>query len=229
MREQNVASVMTTQVTTAKPDTPFKDVVSTMSEQDISVVAVVDGDGRQIGVVSEADALAKQEFHGGHDELPHHDRAGRDRWYRSLARTAGELMTSPVRTVRADEPVSAAAHHLTKENVRRLFVLDQDGRLAGVVSRRDLLKVYPHTDEEIRADIEAVLAAPAVDVPPGTVGVAVVNGMATVDGVLTSRQKMEAVSRVVLATPGVVGVRNNLRYVVDDIVGSGGVWTGFKP
>ncbi|MPZ81799.1 MAG: CBS domain-containing protein [Actinophytocola sp.] len=229
MRELNVALVMTKTVTTATPETPFKDMVVTMTEQGISAVPVVDDDGRPIGVVSEADALAKQEFHGGHDELPHHDRAGRDRWYRSLARTAGELMTSPVRTIGADEPVSAAAHQLAKVKMRRLFVLDDEGRLVGVVSRRDLLKVYRRTDEEIRADIETVLASPAMDVPPKTVGVAVVDGMATVDGLLNSRQKVEDVSRIVLATPGVVGMRNNLRYVVDDIVGRGGVWTGFKP
>jgi CBS domain-containing protein len=192
-------------------------------------VPVVDREERPIGVVSEADALAKQEFHCGHDELPHHDRVGRDRWYRSLARTAGELMTSPVRTIQADESVSAAAHQLARENVRRLFVLDDEGRLVGVVARRDLLKVYQRTDEQIRADIETVLASPAVAVPPDTVGITVADGVATVDGVLRSRRTVQAIGRIVVATPGVVGMRNSLRYVVDDVVGHSGVWAGFEP
>src|SRR4051794_2302409 len=106
VHEPDVASVMTTQVTTARPDTPFKDVIQTMTDRQISAVPVVDEQNRPIGVVSEADALAKQEFHGGEDEQPHGDPAGRARWYRALARSAGELMTTPVRTVPADEPVS---------------------------------------------------------------------------------------------------------------------------
>lgn len=219
MREQTVASVMTTQVITASPETPFKDLVTTMAERGISAVPVVDAAGRLVGVVSEADVLAKQEFHGGNDELPHHDRAGRDRWFRSLALTAGELMTSPVLTAGLDEPVSTAARQLAREQVLRLFVLDAEGRLAGVLARRDLLKVYLRGDAEIRADIQSLLASPAMGIAPHTVGVTVVAGMATVDGELPGRQAVEAVGRAVLAIPGVVGVRNKLRSVdgrVDD-------------
>jgi CBS-domain-containing membrane protein len=93
-------------------------------------------------VVNEANLLSKQEFHGGEDELPHHDRAARERWYRSMARNAAEVMTAPVRVVHASEPVSAAARLLTEAGVRQLFVTDWNGRLIGVVSRRDLLRVY---------------------------------------------------------------------------------------
>lgn len=229
MREPDVASVMTTLVTTARPDTPFKDLVQRMTDQGISAVPVVDEQNRLIGVVSEADALAKQEFHGGGDEQPHGDRAGRDRWYRALALTAGELMTTPVHTVAAGEPVSVAARMLAKEKVRRLFVVDDEGRVAGVVSRRDLLRVYLHTDEELRADIETLLRSPAVGLPEHTVEVSVHDGTATVDGVLTSRNQADLVARAVLAMPGVVGMRNNLRYVVDDLAGHSRTTTDFRP
>ena len=93
MREPSVASVMTTQVVTASPETLFRDLVETLTEKRISAVPVVDTAGRPVGVVSEADVLAKQEFHGGRDDIPH-DRAGRDRWYRALGHTAGEVMTT---------------------------------------------------------------------------------------------------------------------------------------
>jgi CBS domain-containing protein len=227
VREPDVASVMTTRVTTAKPNTPFKDLVHTMTEQGISAVPVVDDENRPIGVVSEADVLAKQEFHGGGDELPHGDRAGRGRWYRALAQTAAELMTTPVHTVPASKPVSVAARILAREKVRRLFVVDDGGRVAGVVSRRDLLRVYLRTDEELRADIEALLAS-AVGLPEHTVGVTVHDGTATVDGVLASRREAEVVARAVLAMPGVVGMHNNLRYVVDDLAGRSRDRTDFR-
>lgn len=209
MREPDVASVMTTQVTTARPDTPFRELVRSMTEQGISAVPVVDEQNRPIGVVSEADVLAKQEFHGGGDELPHGDRASRDRWYRALAQTAGELMTTPIHTVPASKRVSVAARIIAAEKVRRLFVVDDEGRIAGVVSRRDLLKVYLRTDEELRADIEALLASLAV--PRHALGVTVHDGTATVDGVLADPHQAATVARAVLAMPGVVGVRNNIR------------------
>lgn len=50
-----------------------------------------------------------------------------------------------------------------------------------------------------------------------TVHVSVSSGVATVDGVLRRRRQMDSVSRIVSALPGVVGVRNNLRYVIDDV------------
>lgn len=142
MEETTVASVMTSNVVTAGPDTPFRELVATMAEHEVGAVPVVDRYGWPIGVVSEADLLAKQEFHGGQDELPHGDRAGRERWYRAMARNAAEVMTTPVRAVHADEPVSFATRLLARTGVRRLFVIDRDGRLIGVVSRRDLLRVH---------------------------------------------------------------------------------------
>ncbi len=79
MAEMTVASVMTKDVVTAVPETPFRELVATMAEKSVSALPVVDKQGRPIGVVSEADVLAKQEFHGGGDEQPRHDRAARER------------------------------------------------------------------------------------------------------------------------------------------------------
>ena len=231
MREPTVASVMTTQVTTARPETSFKDLVTTMTDKQISAVPIVDRLNRLLGVVSEADALTKQEFHGGRDELPHGDRAGRDRWYRGLGRNAAELMTTPVWTVRAEQPASAAARLLTKTKVRRVFVTDGEGRLVGVVSRRDLLRVYLHTDEELRGQLERLILE--FGVPRGAVSIRVDAGVATVDGELDRRAQVDTVIRMLEAVPGVVGVVNNLRHLVDDtVVGGGpssGVRTGFSP
>lgn len=226
MRERDVASVMTTRVVTTAPETPFKELVALMSDNRVSAVPVVNTLGRPIGVVSEADVLAKQEFHGGRDLMPSRDRAGRDRWFRALAQVASELMTSPVRTVAADAPVALAARELARAQVRRLFVVDDAGRLVGVVSRRDLLRVYLLADEEIRAEVEELLAS-AVGAAADTAKVTVSAGVTTVDGVLQRRRQVEAVSRLVPALPGVVSVHNNLRYVIDDLTASG--WTGFSP
>lgn len=230
MDEMTVASVMTKDVVTATPGTPFRELVATMTEKGISAVPVIDGRGRPIGVVSEADVLAKQEFHGGGDALPHHGRAARERWHRAQGRDAGEVMTTPVRAVHAGEPVGFAAGLLAKAGIRRLFVVDWYGRLVGVVARRDLLRVYLSGDDELQAQIGRMLVASGF--PPENVDVSVHSGLVTLDGTVTRRGLVDAAVRMVRAAPGVVGVRNNLRYLVDDVVVRGasiGVWTGFKP
>lgn len=230
MDEMTAASVMTKDVVTAKPGTPLRELVTTMSENGISALPVVDARGRPIGVVSEADILAKQEFHGGGDALPRHDRAARERWHRAQGRNACEVMTTPVRTAHANEPVSAVARLLAKAGVRRLFVVDWYGRLIGVVSRRDLLRVYLCDDRELRARIADLVVASGI--PPEAVEVRVHSGLVTLDGEVARRGLVDAVLRMVRAVPGVVGVRNNLRYVVDDVVVGGaglGLWTGFRP
>lgn len=140
MDELTVASVMTEDVVTAAPDTPYRSLVAMMAERGISAVPVVDARGLPIGVVSEADLLAKQEFHGGRDALPSGDRAGRERWFRARGRYAAEIMTTPVRAVHADEAVSFAARLLATADIGRLFVTDRDGQLIGVVARQDLLR-----------------------------------------------------------------------------------------
>lgn len=230
MDEMTVASVMTKDVVTAAPGTPFRELVAIMTEKAISALPVIDTRGRPIGVVSEADVLAKQEFHGGGDAVPHRDRTARERWYRAQGRDAAEVMTTPVRAVHADEPVSFAAGVLAKAGIRRLFVVDWYGRLVGVVARRDLLSVYLSEDDELRARIEEMLIAAGI--PPGTVQLSVHSGLVTLDGEVSRRGLADAAVRMVRAAPGVVGVRNNLRYLVDDVVVRGasiGVWTGFKP
>lgn len=224
--ERDVASVMTTTVITVRPQTPFKDVVALMAEHDVSALPVVDGANRPIGVVSEADVLTKQEFRGGSDRIPSHDRAGLERWIRSLALVAGELMTSPIRTIAVDVPLTAAARQLAKAGVRRLLVVDEHGSLVGVLSRRDLMRVYLRSDDEIRAEVEDLLASSVMGAGPGTVKVAVRGGVTTVDGVLQRRRQVDSVSRLVPTVTGVVAVRNNLRWMVDDLLSP--PWTSFS-
>lgn len=112
MDEMTVASVMTRRVVTVVPEMPVPEVVVTMAGSGLRSLPVVDGDGLPLGVVSEADL--------------------------GQGRNAAEVMSSPVRAVHTDEPVSFVAGVLAKTGLRRLFVTDWDGRLVGVVSWRDL-------------------------------------------------------------------------------------------
>jgi len=109
-----------------------------MTEARIDAIPVVDSLGQPVGVVSRADLVPEQ----GHG---------------SPGRTAAELMTAPVRAVHADEPVAFVAQVLAKTGIRRLFVVNWDSRLVGVVARQDLLRVHPRDDAELSTRIVELL------------------------------------------------------------------------
>ncbi len=134
-----------------------------MQDWRVSALRVVEGEGRVVGVVSEADLLHKEEFRDGDP-----DRYTRLRPVDELATagalTAGELMTSPALTVRPDATLAQAARIMARAKVKRLPVADDLGVLQGVVSRADLLKVFLRDDEaiaeEVRREIVSYLSPP---------------------------------------------------------------------
>ncbi|MET8763367.1 CBS domain-containing protein [Lentzea sp. NPDC004782] len=217
MRRLSVASLMTSEVITASPETPFKDLALLMEEHGISAVPVVEGD-YAVGVVSEADLLAKEEFRGGTRTRPAilSSRAAKRRWRRALGGTAREVMTTPVRTIRMDASASTAAIELAKAGVRRLFVVDVEGALVGVLSRRDLLKVFVKDDEALRAEIQDEVFGSSTWLNPATVDITVHDGVVTLRGLLERRSDVDLAAYFVRALPGVVGLENNLSYEWDD-------------
>jgi len=218
MREPSVNQVMTRDVVTARTTTPFKDVVELLDSGGFSAVPVVDERNRPVGVVSEADLLAKEEFAGGTAPSPSlfANRDRKERWRKSGAATAGDAMTAPVITIAPDAPVSAAARQLARTGVRRLFVIDADGALAGVVARRDLLSLFLRDDEDLRDDVLQQVFHRVFLVDPATFDVRVEGGVVTVGGKLERRSDAELAARLIHALPGVVDVASALTYGWDD-------------
>ncbi|HEU5471658.1 MAG TPA: CBS domain-containing protein [Actinophytocola sp.] len=227
MLEPKVSSVMTAKVISVTPETSFKDVVMVLFGNDIGAVPVIGPGGGIVGVVSEADVLPKQEFHGGSDPVPHGAPRRRVRWYRAQGLCAAEVMTAPVATIGPDEPVAVAARRLAEEGVRRLFVAD-GGELVGVVSRRDILGMFLRPDEEIRAAVEDAVLRGELGLAPGTVRVSVEAGVVAVAGELAKRSETGLVTHLIRGVPGVVSVRSELTYRTDDLEPVG-MWTGFSP
>ncbi|RSM85215.1 CBS domain-containing protein [Kibdelosporangium aridum] len=207
MRELTVAMVMTKDPITVTPETRFKDIAEILTKHSISAVPVVGADSVPLGVVSEADLAVKQE----QPEPPSFfaQRQARQAWLKANAERAVDLMTVPVRAVEANESVSFAARELNRRGVRRLFVMDH-GQLVGVVSRRDLLKVFLRSDEEIRADIEHEVFQRVLWADLTAITIAVNRGVATLTGHLDRRSEVELAGRLTTTIPGVVEVRNRL-------------------
>lgn len=198
-----VSDVMTHTAVAIGRDASYKEIVALMDQWKVSAVPVLEGEGRVVGVVSEADLLPKEEFRLDQprpDEFAEAAKAG--------ALRAGELMSSPAVTVHPDATLAEAARIMATRKVKRLPVVNDIGMLEGVVSRSDLLKVFLRTDGEIEEEIRrSILGESAV--PPG-LDVSVREGVATVRGALADRSLVPLLARAVRVVEGVVDVRMDL-------------------
>jgi CBS domain-containing protein len=218
MWEPTVGSVMTKKTVTARPDTPFKELVALMGEHGVSGLPVVDK-GKPVGVVTEADTLAKQEYRGGTVPRPWFARrARRARWQKSAGLTAADLMTTPAVTIADSAAVSAAARLLAEKRIRRLCVVDEAGELAGVVSRRDVIGTFLRPDDDIREDIVEHVFKHGMWLFPGTLEVTVKEGVATLTGEVERRTTAQVAGQLTQSVSGVIGVKNKVTYELDDTV-----------
>jgi CBS domain-containing protein len=147
-----VKDVMTIRVVSVRRDTSFREMATALRENRVSAFPVTDDDGKVIGVVSEADLLTKQALDGGYDGMPGMITGLLRRKEQGKARgiTAGDLMTGPAVTVVPEDTVADAARLMGKRKVKRLPVIDTDGRLAGIISRADVLSVFGRPDTAVR-------------------------------------------------------------------------------
>ena len=228
MNRWQVADVMTRQVISVRPDTGYQRVADLLVLHGISALPVVDSDGTVLGVVSEADLLPKLNYP---DRVPGHPLVSRRRRAanrRALGDTAGELMTSPAQTIAVTATLAQAARRLVAARVRRLPVVDDAGRLVGILSRRDLVRLYARPDAEIWADIIEHAVKP-MWLEPLAVEVRVSAGVATLTGQVDRASTREVLLRLTHAVPGVVDVIDQLSAAFDDSAAARSVWNYGHP
>jgi len=223
MKNWNVDDVMTKAVVSVDESASYRSVVDLLVENRFSAVPVVDGFGRVTGVVSEADLLRKIEYAGDTEPRLFEGRRRRDERGKALARAAGDLMTAPPVVVLTGTSIAAAARLMDREGVKRLPVVDDLGRLIGVVSRGDLLKVHLRPDDEIQADIETGVLRPYVSESADSVAVTVAEGVVKVDGHVERSTDADLVFRLARQVAGVVSVSGRLSYDIDDKVSGSGL------
>jgi CBS domain-containing protein len=213
-----VQDLMTTQVVTVGPATPFKEIVALLAEHRVSAVPVVDGDRRVLGIVSEADLLLKEEFpEPDLDIALFWTRRRRREREKAAATTARDLMSSvAVVSTSPDATVAEAARGMHAAGVKRLPVIDEDGRLVGIVSRGDLLKVFNRPDQAIRREIIDDVIVGNFTMDPNRFFIHVDNGVVVLQGRVERRSLLPYVLRAVHGVEGVVRVENRLPYDIDD-------------
>jgi CBS domain-containing protein len=204
-----IREVMHEDLVVAHPEDLPEEVARLIAKYSLMALPVVDDGGHVIGIVSEADLLPKEEFR---DSDP--DRYTQLRRLSDLAKagslTAEELMTAPALTVEAGATLAQAARTMARARVKRLPVVDGTGRLGGVVSRADLLKVFLREDESIAEEVRREVVAYLFPAPASSVRVEVHEGVVLLAGRVRDRSLVPVAARLVRAVEGVVDVRFDL-------------------
>ena len=216
-RRRTVADVMTQTVHVAGPLTPFKLLVRLIEENRVSAIPIVDHNGVPIGIVSESDLLLKErrrELETDSNLL--HLRRRRKERVKADGLLASDLMTSPPITLNSNTGLKAAARLMQERNVRRLIVVDDRGRIAGIVSRSDLLQVFLRTDEELRDEVVDGLIPALMLTVEESLRVEVRYNVVTLTGEVDRKSDAEILVRMARELDGVVEVVNQLTYRWDD-------------
>jgi CBS domain-containing protein len=218
----NAADVMTPDVICAAPDTPLLELIRLMLDNQVSALPVV-ADGQIVGIVSEGDMMRRAET--GTAPQPSRwlelvtstDRLATD-YTHSHGRKASEIMTHAVVTVADTTPIAEVAHLLEVRRIKRVPVT-RDGRLVGIVSRRNLLQALATRlsappvsadDRTIRDAFYAELRRQAWAVAPGAINAVVAEAVVHLWGVAPDEALRQAIVVVAENVPGVRAVQDHM-------------------
>jgi CBS domain-containing protein len=206
-----IKDVMSTHVIAVRPGAGYKEMAAMLREQRVSAFPVIDADNKVIGVVSEADLLTKEALEG---TVPRTMQSLMRQHVRTQvnALTAVDLMTKPPVTIGPSEPVSHATRLMYCRKVKRLPVVDDDGRLLGIVSRADVLSVFSRSDASIRHGVIDEVIAGTARTDPARFTVAVKDGIVTVEGEPENAGAGHSMIDEIRHVEGVVAVRDRLSY-----------------
>jgi CBS domain-containing protein len=164
--------VMTREVVTVGPMTSAKYAAEVMASRGYAALPVVDDDGALIGIVAEADVLRHR--------VPSDPRlhARRDEHAVPVPpQLVGEVMTADVRAVDCRADLADIVRLFVDDRLRSVPVLE-DGRLAGIVSRRDVLGALVRPDDDLRDELLGLIDSYSGE--PGAYDVQVYDGAANV-------------------------------------------------
>ena len=207
-RPKLVGDVMTREVVTIGPQASYTEIVHAMLKHDVSGLPVLSADGELLGMVTDADLIAKD---GRGRARVFADRM-RGRGTSSVARTEGrvaaDLMSTDVDTASPDDDLHAVARLMLQRRHKRLPVLDE-GRVVGIVARHDLLRPFGRTDTELVVDVEIVLSLPGMP-PDLDASFQVDHGVVRVWGSARVPSDITPVINAIARIPGVVAVDSQL-------------------
>jgi CBS-domain-containing membrane protein len=209
-----VADVMSRDVYTTTEETSLRQLARELGQHGISGMPVL-RDGAIVGVISETDVLAKARrpvaAAGGRlERLLHPHAAGGDG--KHDAALVGEAMTAPAVTVPSYCSVATAAARMLEHGINRLPVVEGH-RLAGIVTRADIVRAFARPDAAVEQDArEQVAFQQELENESASVLVKVSDGDAFLTGSVRTQDQAETLAHMVREVPGVVTLRSELTW-----------------
>lgn len=211
-----VRDLMTTDPVTTTPDSTLKEAARLMVRNQVSGLPVMEGD-KIVGILTEGDYLRQE--------------ADREQPYRLTLLEAifgdgtgdpppvelvSEVMSDKVRTIGPEATVSEAARVMSRRNIKRLPVVDEEGKLLGVISRADVVNAFTKPDEVIEDEVREDIIRRLLFLEPDSIEVDVDDGVVTLRGELENRTEAHLLEELTRRIAGVVRVDSHLEFEVDD-------------
>lgn len=152
-----VHEVMTRKPATVGPHATIKTALGLLAEHRVTALPVVSDTGGVIGVVSEADLIRELLASDPRaHEIPRQDTSSR-------SSTVEQVMSNHPVTVHPETDLVQAVDLLTSTTVKSLPVVDREGRLAGVLSRSDVIRLLARADQDIEGEIDELLRSTGLE------------------------------------------------------------------
>ena len=198
-----VSDVMSSPAVTVDEFTGVKEIACLLRGRGFNAVPVVSRLGRLLGVVSEADIIARQDrrLKQTHWYDTRQERAAHARACGSCAR---DIMTPTPATASAATSIEDLAETMWSRHLKSMPVVDDEGDLVGMVSRRDLMGVLDREDDEIAGDVWDCLADALVDI--SDLEVRVKDGVVTLVGEVGQTSDARRLAKLAADVDGVVRV-----------------------
>ncbi len=207
--------LMTRDVITVGPDASLKEAARRMIEASVSGLAVTEVDDHLVGIITEADFVATEA------DRRRKERAGllrflyRDTELPSQERLVRDVMSTDLVVLGPDADHAEAARLMEREGIKRIPVLE-GGRLVGLVSRSDILRVFARSDREIISEIEGHVMGDVLWIDPRRVEIVCDEGNVTLRGRLETKTDADLLARLSARVDGVIAVANHLDYEIDN-------------
>lgn len=211
-----VRDVMTKDVIGIGPEAALKEAARRMITASVSGLVVADDQGSLVGVISEAD-FVKTEAGRRADT-----RAGLLRWlfpaktFPDSEQRVGDVMTTDPVTIGPDADHAEAARLMGKARVKRLPVVDHDGKLVGIISRSDILRVFARSDAEIVAEIRDRVIRDVLWIDPKPVKIVCDDGNVILSGLLETKSDADLLVGLTRRLDGVVSIQDHLTWAIDN-------------
>lgn len=211
-----VRDLMTTEVITVGRKASLKEAARRMIEAGISGLVVTDDSGALEGVITEADFVKTE------SDRRAGKRARLLRWFGpdtevpSSERLTEDVMTPEVVTIGPDADHAEAARLMRQANVKRLPIVDEGGRLLGIVSRSDILRAFARADVDIVRELEDHVMAKVLWIDPRRARVRAIEGNLTLEGQLETKSDATLLEDLARRLDGVVSVESRLTWEIDN-------------